>query len=245
MASLSANLVLVLFLPLYLSDLLFLPGLDFRAVGDIFVVVLAPTNTMANSGLQLLGFLLSLLGLLTTVAATFMVEWKKQSQGKSHRIYEGLWMTCSGNERTTCEHHHSLLKLPTEVQATRAVIVLSMFLSTLAVLVSTVGMKCTHFMDARPESKSTTAMAGGIMFLIAGLLTVVITSWYVRMIVESFRTAHRLESIEFGKAVFVSWAGGVLTMAGGAFLSCRRCSRSVASETINDFTNTNQKSNYV
>lgn len=82
--------------------------------GYFFAVAVAPTNTMANSGLQLLGFLLSLLGLLTTVAATFMVEWKKQFQGKTHRIYEGLWMTCSGNERTTCEHHHSLLKLPSK-----------------------------------------------------------------------------------------------------------------------------------
>lgn len=36
MASLSANFVLVLFLPLHLSDLLFLPSLGSRAVGDIF-----------------------------------------------------------------------------------------------------------------------------------------------------------------------------------------------------------------
>ncbi|XP_075878896.1 claudin-19-like [Nelusetta ayraudi] len=203
---------------------------------------------MANSGLQLLGFLLSLIGLAATAAATFMVEWKKQSHGKSHRIHEGLWMTCSGHERTTCEYHHSLLKLPTELQVTRAVIVLSMFLSTLAVLVSTVGMKCTHFMDARPESKSRTAMSGGIMFLVAGLLTIIVTSWYVRMIVKSFHEAHRLESIEFGKAVFVSLAGGVLTMVGGVFLSCRRCSRSEVSESISGnhlFTSTSQKSNYV
>ncbi len=69
---------------------------------------------MASSGLQLLGFLLSLVGLAATVAATFMVEWKKQQQGKTHRIYEGLWMSCSGNERTTCEFHQSLLKLPSK-----------------------------------------------------------------------------------------------------------------------------------
>lgn len=69
---------------------------------------------MANSGLQLLGFLLSLMGLAATAAATIMVEWKKQSHGKSHRIYEGLWKTCTGHERTTCEYHHSLLKLPSK-----------------------------------------------------------------------------------------------------------------------------------
>ena len=45
---------------------------------------------------------------------------------------------------------------------------LSIFLSTVALMVSTVGMKCTRFMDGKAESKSTTAMVGGIMFLVAG-----------------------------------------------------------------------------
>uniref|UniRef100_A0A8D3D8S1 Claudin n=1 Tax=Scophthalmus maximus TaxID=52904 RepID=A0A8D3D8S1_SCOMX len=126
---------------------------------------------MASSGMQLLGFFLSLLGVSATVAATFMVEWKRQAQGKTHRIYEGLWMSCSGNERTTCELYESLLKLPTEVQATRAVMLLSVFLSAVALMVSTVGMKCTRFMDDKSESKSTTAMIGGIMFMVSGVFS--------------------------------------------------------------------------
>ncbi|XP_026160457.1 claudin-7 [Mastacembelus armatus] len=203
---------------------------------------------MANSGLQLIGFLVSLAGLAATVAATFMVEWKKQTQGKTHRIYEGLWMSCSGNERTTCEFHETVLKLPTEVQATRAVMLLSIFLSAVAVMVSTVGMKCTHFMDDKAGSKATIAMIGGIMFMVSGLLTFIITSWYVQMIVQTFYQAHRLQSFEFGKAVFVSWFGGLLTITGGAFLSCRRCSRSQSPQSISAnrlLSTTNPKSNYV
>lgn len=202
---------------------------------------------MASSGMQLLGFLLSLVGLTTTVAATLMVEWKKQYQGKSHRIFEGLWMSCSGNERTTCEFHQYLLKLPSEVQVTRAVLLLSIFLSMVALLVSTVGMKCTHFMDGTPKSKSTTAMVGGIMFMVAGLLTIIITSWYVKMIVQISNASHRLHSYEFGNAVFVSWAGGFLAMVGGAFLSCRRCSRSQGGSISSNhlLPTTHSKSNYV
>ncbi|XP_008290254.1 claudin-1 [Stegastes partitus] len=195
---------------------------------------------MASSGLQLLGFLLALAGVAATVTATLMVEWKKQSQGK-HRSYEGLWSSCTGTERTTCESYESMLKLPTEVQATRAVMLLSLLLSAIAMVVSTVGMKCTHFMDRMPDSKSTTAMVGGIIFMVSGLLTIIITSWYVNMIVKTFQESHRLQSYDFGKAVFVSWAGGLLTVAGGAFLSCRRCCGSQSSESISS----NIKSNYV
>ncbi|XP_069006111.1 claudin-1 [Embiotoca jacksoni] len=202
---------------------------------------------MASSGLQLLGFFLALVGIAATVAATLMVEWKKQGHGKSHRIYEGLWMSCSGNERTTCEIHESLLKLPTEVQATRAVMLLSIFLSALALVVSTVGMKCTRFMDGMNKSKSTTAMIGGIMFMVSGLLTIIITSWYVKMIVQSFNEAHHLQSYEFGKAVFVSWAGGLLTITGGTFLSCQRCSQSSSESTSSNqlLATKNPISNYV
>ncbi|KAM8874875.1 claudin-19 [Spinachia spinachia] len=203
---------------------------------------------MANTGLQLLGFFLSLVGLAATVGATLMVEWKKQYQGKTHRIFEGLWMSCSGNERTTCEFHQYLLKLPTEVQATRAVMLISIFLSAVALLVSTLGMKCTRFMDGKDESKSTTAMVGGIMFMVAGVLTLIITSWYVKMIVQIFNDSNALQSFEFGNAVFVSWAGGLLTAAGGAFLGCRRCSRSPSNSSISSnhlLSTTHPKSNYV
>ncbi|KAM4549422.1 claudin-1 [Odontesthes bonariensis] len=201
---------------------------------------------MASSALQLLGFLISLAGVAATVAATFMVEWSKEAQGK-HRVYEGLWMTCSGTERTTCEIHQSVLKLSTEVQATRAVMLISLFLSAVALMVSTVGMKCTHFMDSMPKSKSTIALIGGILFMVSGLLAIIITSWYVKMIVQTFKESHRLQSREFGNAVFVSWGGGLFTVIGGILLSCQRCCRS-RSESIGSnelLSTTKSKSNYV
>lgn len=201
---------------------------------------------MASSGLQIFGFLLALLGLSTTIAATFMVEWKKQSQGKTHKIYEGLWLSCSGYERTTCEFHESIFKLSVEIQATRAVMLLSIFLSVVGVLVSTLGMKCTRFLDGKNMTKAHTAMTGGIIFIIAGLLALIITSWYVSRIVHSYKMIHPLNSLEFGKAVFVSWAGSLLSVLGGVFLSYRRCSRRSEALTSNHLLSTSHpKSNYV
>lgn len=57
---------------------------------------------------------------------------------------------------------------PVEFQVTRGVMLLGIFFSILAVLVSSMGMKCTHFMDGNPKSKATTAMLGGILFILAG-----------------------------------------------------------------------------
>ncbi|KAE8294131.1 Claudin-19 [Larimichthys crocea] len=203
---------------------------------------------MANSGLQLLGFFLTLVGLGATLGATLMVEWKKE--GKTSYIYEGLWSSCheSGHDTLSCESHHSVLELHIEFLVTRVVMLLSILVSSVALLISIVGMKCTHFMDGRPKGKSATAMAGGILFMIAGLMTISVTSWFVTKIVKEFHHSHRLESFEFGVAVYVSWAGGLLTMAGGALLSCRRCWRTRESESISGnclFPPSNQNSNYV
>ncbi|XP_061594330.1 claudin-19-like [Cololabis saira] len=202
---------------------------------------------MASSGLQLLGFFLSLVGTAATVASTIMVEWRKEVQGK-HYTYEGLWMACSGTERTTCENHKSVLKLAIEIQATRAVMLVTLFLSAIALMVSIIGMKCTHFMDSMPASKSRISRIGGILFMTAGLMTIIITSWYVTKIVKLFQESHKLQSREFGHAVFVSWLGGLLTMVGGIFLGCQRCSRSPSSESISSnhlLPTANPKSNYV
>ncbi|XP_041862635.1 claudin-7-like [Melanotaenia boesemani] len=204
---------------------------------------------MASSALQLLGFLISLIGVAATVAATVMVEWTKNFRGE-HRTYEGLWMECESDdiELWICETHQTLIKLPIEIQATRAVMLVSLFLSAVAVMVSVVGMKCTHFLDDVPDSKSKTALTGGILFMISGLLTIIITSWYVKMIVtESGELDDKLRK-EFGHAVFVNWAGGLLTVIGGIFLSCMRCcgtKSSVSRSPSQLLPTTKPKSNYV
>ncbi|PWA20785.1 claudin-19-like [Gambusia affinis] len=202
---------------------------------------------MASSGLQIVGFLLSLVGVCATIAATFMVEWGKETQAK-HRVYDGLWMSCSGtSERATCENYKHLLKLPIEVQVTRALMLVSLFLSAMGLIVSILGMKCTRFMDAASQSKAKATFCGGGLFIVAGVLTIIVTSWYVSRMVEANENAHRLQNKEFGHAVFVSWAGGFFTALGGVILSLRRCwgfSDSSESTSTNQLLST-AKSNYV
>ncbi|XP_035997067.1 claudin-7 [Fundulus heteroclitus] len=204
---------------------------------------------MASSGLQIVGFLLSLTGVCATIAATFMVEWEKRFQVKE-LTYEGLWMSCiSTTETTTCEIYDSVLKLPTEIQATRLVMVASLFFAALGLIISVFGMKCTRFMDAMPQGKGNAAVTGGILFILSGLLTFIITSWYAGRIVQLNQAAHHLQNKEFGHAVFVSWAGGLFTALGGVLLSLRRCWGSKSSTesigTSHLLSTTNSKSNYV
>lgn len=54
------------------------------------------------------------------------------------------------------------------VQGTRGLMLASVLLSFISLLVEMVGMRCTTFMAGEPEQKDKVALAGGVIFLIAG-----------------------------------------------------------------------------
>lgn len=73
---------------------------------------------MANSGVQLLGFCLAILGFFGVIASTAMVEWKASSYAGDNIItaqamYEGLWKSCVSQStgQIQCKVYDSLLQL--------------------------------------------------------------------------------------------------------------------------------------
>ncbi|XP_068196920.1 claudin-1 [Antennarius striatus] len=184
---------------------------------------------MANAGLQLLGFTLAFLGFIGSIASTVMVEWKASSYAGDNIItaqamYEGLWRTCVSQStgQVQCKVYDSLLQLPGIVQGTRGLMLASILLSFISILVETVGMRCTTCMADNPEQKDKVALTGGVIFIIAGLLALVGTSWYGNRIAKDFYNPFTPTNsrYEFGSALYVGWGAACLTIIGGAFLCC-------------------------
>ncbi|TWW72853.1 claudin-1 [Takifugu flavidus] len=184
---------------------------------------------MANAGIQLLGFSLAFLGLIGTIASTIMVEWKASSYAGDNIItaqamYEGLWKSCVSQStgQIQCKVYDSLLQLPGIVQGTRGLMLASVLLSVICLLVEMVGMRCTTFMAEEPEQKDKVALAGGVIFIIAGLLALVGTSWYGHRIAKEFYDPFTPTNsrYEFGSALYVGWGAACLTLIGGGFLCC-------------------------
>lgn len=57
---------------------------------------------------------------------------------------------------------------PGIVQGTRGLMLASILLSFISILVESVGLRCTTCMAEEPEQKDKVALAGGVIFLIAG-----------------------------------------------------------------------------
>lgn len=184
---------------------------------------------MANAGIQLLGFCLAFLGFIGSIASTVMVEWKASSYAgdniiTAQALYEGLWKTCASQStgQIQCKVYDSLLQLPGIVQGTRGLMLASVLLSFIAMLVAVVGMRCTTCMADSPQQKDKVALAGGVVFIIAGLLALVGTSWYGHRVAQDFYNPFTPTNsrYEFGSALYVGWGAACLSIIGGSFLCC-------------------------
>lgn len=73
---------------------------------------------MANKGLQLLGFTLSVLGLIGLIVGTILPQWKMSAYVGDNIItavamYQGLWMSCAfqSTGQIQCKVYDSILQL--------------------------------------------------------------------------------------------------------------------------------------
>ncbi|TSN12272.1 Claudin-7-A [Bagarius yarrelli] len=130
---------------------------------------------MANSGVQLLGFSLSLVGIMGLIIGTVLPQWKMSAHVGDSIItavatYQGLWMSCAfqSTGQVQCKIYDSVLQLDSSLQATRALMIVGIIVSIAGLGVACVGMKCTTCGDDNKVRKARTAMTGGIILLIGG-----------------------------------------------------------------------------
>ncbi|KAK1883246.1 Claudin-7-A [Dissostichus eleginoides] len=112
------------------------------------------------------------------------------------------------------------------LQATRALMIVSIIVTVAGLGIACMGMKCTNCGGDDKTRKSRIAMAGGIVILIGSLAGIVACSWYAHDIIQAFYNPFTPVNTkyEFGSAIFIAWAGAFLAIIGGGMLaaSCPR-----------------------
>ncbi|KAF7661365.1 hypothetical protein LDENG_00263430 [Lucifuga dentata] len=183
---------------------------------------------MANSGLQILGFVLALVGVIGLIIGTILPQWKMSAYVGDNIItavamYQGLWMSCAfqSTGQIQCKVYDSILQLDSALQATRALMVVSIIVSLAGLGVACVGMKCTNCGGDDQTRKSRIAMTGGIIILVGALCAIVACSWYAHNIISEFYNPFTPVNTkyEFGSAMFIAWAGSFLVAVGGGMLA--------------------------
>ncbi|XP_058517627.1 claudin-14 [Ochotona princeps] len=185
---------------------------------------------MASTAVQLLGFLLSLLGLLGTLITTILPHWRRTAHVGTNILtavsyLKGLWMECVWHSTGIyqCQIYRSLLALPRDLQAARALMVISCLLAGMACACAVVGMKCTRCAKGTP-AKAVMAVLGGVLFLFSGLLCMVAVSWTTNDVVQNFYNPLLPSSMKFelGQALYLGFISSSLSLIGGTLL-CLSC----------------------
>ncbi|XP_067393764.1 claudin-4-like [Emydura macquarii macquarii] len=183
---------------------------------------------MAVMAVQMGALALSVLGWLGTILTCALPMWKVTAFIGSNIIvaqvfWEGLWMNCvyESTGQMQCKVYDSLLDLSSDLQAARALVVLSIVLSFLALLVAVCGAECTSCVDDQ-GAKAKISITAGAGFVLAGLGLLIPVSWSAHTIISNFYNPLVPEALkrELGAALYVGWASSALLVFGGATLCC-------------------------
>lgn len=191
---------------------------------------------MANSCLQLSGFLISCLGWLGIVIATATNEWVimcKYGLNTCKKMDElgakGPWADCViSTGLYHCVSLTQILELPAYIQTTRALMITGSILGLPAVGMILMSMPCISLGNEPQSSKNKRTILGGVLVLIVALCGVVSTVWFPI-------GAHQEQGLmSFGFSLYTGWVGTIFSLLGSCILTCCSSESSSSSRSYQD-----------
>ncbi|TSK17993.1 Claudin-like protein ZF-A9 [Bagarius yarrelli] len=174
----------------------------------------------------MLGTTLGVLGWLGTILACGLPLWCVtafigNNIVTAQVVWEGLWMTCvvQSTGQMQCKVYDSMLALSSDLQASRAILIIALLIAVVAILASIAGGECTNCL-AQGSAKVRVATAAGGFFLISGLLSLVPPSWIANTVISNFYNplVAQSQKRELGASIFICWGAAVLMIIGGGLL---------------------------
>ncbi|KAL7844347.1 hypothetical protein SRHO_G00228860 [Serrasalmus rhombeus] len=185
-------------------------------------------DSTMSMGMEIGGIALGLVGWIISIVTCALPMWRVTAFiganiVTAQVIWEGIWMTCAvqSTGQMQCKVYDSMLALPQDLQAARAMNVISIVLAVLAVMISIMGAKCTNCIEDE-ASKAKVMIVSGILFILAGILQLIPVSWSSNTIIQDFYnpTIPSSQRRELGASLYLGFAAAALLIIGGALLCC-------------------------
>ncbi|XP_010897951.4 claudin-like protein ZF-A89 [Esox lucius] len=183
---------------------------------------------MVSSGLQMLGTALGIIGWIGTIVVCALPMWKVSAFIGNNIVtaqtnWEGIWMGCvvQSTGQMQCKVYDSMLALSSDLQAARALTIISILAGIFALLLAVAGGKCTNCVEDE-VAKSKVGVASGVVFIIAGVLLLIPVCWTANTVIQNFYNPLLIESQkrELGASLFIGWGAAALLLIGGGLLCC-------------------------
>ncbi|XP_029914863.1 claudin i [Myripristis murdjan] len=183
---------------------------------------------MGSAGVQMGCVALGVLGLIGAIVCCAVPRWRVSSFVGSNIVtaqsaQEGLWMNCvvQSTGQQQCKNYDSLLVLSADLQAARAMLIISCMLSSLSLLILFCGADFTTCVESE-DAKAKISLVAGVGLLLAGLLVIIPVSWSAHNVVRDFNNplVAPAQKRELGACIFVGWGAGAVLILAGGLLCC-------------------------
>ncbi|XP_051955354.1 claudin-4-like [Xyrauchen texanus] len=183
---------------------------------------------MVSAGLQMLGTALAIIGWIGVIVVCALPMWKVTAFIGNNIVtaqtsWEGIWMSCvvQSTGQMQCKVYDSMLALSSDLQAARALIIISIVIGILGILLAMAGGKCTNCVEDE-SSKSKVGVTSGAIFIVAGVLCLVPVCWTAHVIIRDFYNPllSEAQKREIGAALYIGWGAAALLLIGGGLLCC-------------------------
>ncbi len=177
-----------------------------------------------------MGISTAMLGWLGVIIVCALPQWKVSAFVGANIItaqviWEGMWMNCvvQSTGQMQCKVYDSMLALSSDLQAGRAMIIISILTGLFGIIISLAGGKCTTCIEDQ-GSKAKVCIVAGILLIISGVLCMIPVSWAAHTTIQNFYNPMMVEAQrrELGAALYVGWGSAGLLLLGGGML-CWNC----------------------
>ncbi|XP_012687354.2 claudin-4-like [Clupea harengus] len=185
---------------------------------------------MVSAGLQIGGTALGILGWIGVIVVCALPMWRVTAFiganiVTSQTSWEGIWMNCvvQSTGQMQCKVYDSMLALSSDLQAARALTIISVLVGVVGILLAVAGGKCTNCVEDE-SAKSKVGVASGVVFIIAGVLCLIPVCWTANTVIQEFYNplVVSAQKRELGAALYIGWGASALLLIGGGLL-CANC----------------------
>ncbi|XP_071394387.1 claudin-4-like [Centroberyx affinis] len=191
---------------------------------------------MGGQGRLIGGLALCLMGVIGVCVACGLPMWRETSFVGANivtaqSVWDGLWLHCvfQATGQMQCKRHKSDLTMTPDIQAGRALTLLSILTGLLGFIVTLLGggvVNCSGAPPDRTEPQSTSsskkkaALLGGALCVLSAILCLVSVSWSAGNTISVYNdplVALALKR-EVGSSIYIGWASSLLLLLGGALI---------------------------
>ncbi|XP_034404184.1 claudin f [Cyclopterus lumpus] len=182
---------------------------------------------MGRIGKEVAGQVISFIGLVGVAVTCGIPMWRVTTFIGANivtgqNIWDGLWMKCvmQSTGQMQCTLNDSVMSLSSDLQAGRALVIISLIFGFIGFIITFIGAKCTSCLD-KDSSKAKVVIIGGCLIIVSAVLILIPVCWSAAITIADFQNPLIISSQkrELGASIYIGWASAAILLIGGITLT--------------------------